>query len=331
VSNVLSEEKQQQVIALGRLGWSLRRIEQTTGVRRETASGYLKAAGIALRPSGGWGRSRAKPAIEVATDPQAEKPPNPEAERQAGRSPTASACEPYREVIELGLSRGRNAMAIWQDLVDDHGFTGRYNSVKRFVRKLRGVTTPEARVVIETAPGEEAQVDYGDGPMVRDPNTGKYRRMRMFVMTLGHSRKSVRLLVFRSSSQTWAELHEKAFRRLGGATRVVVLDNLREGVLTPDLYDPALNPLYRDVLKHYGAVALPCRVNDPDRKGKVESGVGHAQKTPLKHAFRESRGSAGVSGPLGRTLGRHTHSRYDETPSRRHVRGRKAGVAGVAR
>jgi len=101
-------------------------------------------------------------------------------------------------------------------------------------------------------------------------------------MTLGHSRKSVRLLVFRSSTQTWAELHEKAFRRLGGATRVVVLDNLKEGVLAPDLYDPALNPLYRDVLKHYGAVALPCRVNDPDRNGKVESGVGHAQKTPLK-------------------------------------------------
>jgi len=161
VSNVLSEEKKQQVIALGRLGWSLRRIEQTTGVRRETASGYLKAAGIALRAPGGWGRTRAKPAIEVATDPQAEKPPDlptPEAERQPGRSPTSSACEPYREVIELGLSRGRNAMAIWQDLVDDHGFTGRYPTVKRFVRKQRGVTTPEARVVIETAPGE----DYGE-------------------------------------------------------------------------------------------------------------------------------------------------------------------------
>jgi transposase len=109
-------------------------------------------------------------------------------------------------------------MAIWQDLVDSHGFTGRYASVKRFVRKLRGSPTPEARVVIETAPGEEAQVDYGTGPMVRDPQTGKYRRMRLFVMTLGHSRKSVRLLVFRSSTQTWAELHEKAFRRLGGAT-----------------------------------------------------------------------------------------------------------------
>ena len=69
---------------------------------------------------------------------------------------------------------------------------------------------------------------------------------------------------------------------------MVVLDNLREGVLTPDIYDPALNPLYRDVLKHYGAVALPCRVRDPDRKGKVESGVGHAQKTPLKGLRFES-------------------------------------------
>jgi transposase len=288
VSNVLSEEKKQQVIALGRLGWSLRRIQQATRIRRETAAGYLKAAGIPIRAPGGWGRNpatTAKPAIEVATDPAAERPPDLptlEAGRQPGRSPTSSASEPYRDVIELGLSRGRNAMAIWQDLVDDYGFTGRYNSVKRFVRKQRGITTPEARVVIETAAGEEAQVDYGEGPMVRDPNTGKYRRMRMFVMTLGHSRKSVRLLVFRSSTQTWAELHERAFRRLGGATRVVVLDNLKEGVLAPDLYDPALNPLYRDVLKHYGAVALPCRVNDPDRKGKVESGVGHAQKTPLK-------------------------------------------------
>jgi transposase len=283
--NVLSEENKQQVIALGRLGWSLRRIQQATSIRRETAAGYLKAAGIAVRPPGGWGRQPpAKPAIEVTTDFGAESSSGtlPAPESPPGRSPSSSACEPYLEVIELGLSRGRNAMAIWQDLVDGHGFAAGYQSVKRFVHKLRGSPTPEARVVIVTAPGEEAQVDYGTGPMVRDPFTGKYRRTRLFVLTLGYSRKSVRLLVFRSSSHVWAELHEKAFRRLGGATRVVVLDNLREGVLAPDIYDPSLNPLYRDVLKHYGAVALPCRVQDPDRKGKVESGVGHAQKTPLK-------------------------------------------------
>jgi hypothetical protein len=118
--------------------------------------------------------------------------------------------------------------------------------------------------------------------MVRDATTGKYRRVRLFVLTLGCSRKCVRLLTWRSSAQIWAELHERAFRRLGGTVKVIVLDNLGEGVLTPDIYDPGLNPLYRDVLAHYGVVALPCRVGDPDRKGKVEAGVSHAQKTPLK-------------------------------------------------
>jgi transposase len=169
-------------------------------------------------------------------------------------------------------------MSIWQDLVDDHGFASSYASVKRFVVKLRDEAPRDAHPVIETAPGEEGQVDYGDGPMVRDPASGKYRRTRMFVFTLGYSRKSVRLLVWKSSSQVWSELHEKTFRRLGGAPRVVVLDNLKEGVLKPDVYDAALNPLYRDVLAHYGVTALPCRVRHPDRKGKVESGVRHAQQ-----------------------------------------------------
>src|SRR6266568_3855339 len=317
MANVLNEEKKQQVLALGRLGWSLRRIQQATRIRRETASAYLKAAGIAVRPPSGWGRHAPKPANEVITDSGAAKPairvipdvldpncnpnPNPENLSNKGRSkPTSkpanendvitdsavvsrpSACESYREAIDLGLNRGRNAMAIWQDLVSECGFASSYQSVQRFVRKRRGTQTPEARVVIVTAAGQEAQVDYGTGPMVRDPESRKYRRTRLFVMTLGCSRKSVRLLTFRSSSRIWAELHEQAFRRLGGVTRIVVLDNLREGVLVPDIYDPALNPLYRDVLAHYGAVAMPCRIQDPDRKGKVESGVGHAQKTPLK-------------------------------------------------
>jgi len=284
MTNILGDDKRQQVLALGRLSWTLRRIQEATGVRRETASVYLKAAGIAIR---GPRRRQltANPASEVSTDPAALPPgitgplewPPP-----TGRAPTASACEPYRELIELALGRGRNAMAIWQDLVDDYGFAARYASVRRFVGALRGARPPEAHPVIVTAPGEEAQVDYGLGPMVRHPVTGTYRRTRLFVLTLGHSRKSVRLLTFESSTRRWAELHEEAFRRLGGSLRVIVLDNLREGVLTPDIYDPTLNPLYRDVLAHYGAVALPCRVGAPDRKGKVESAVGHAQATPLK-------------------------------------------------
>jgi transposase len=299
VSNVLNEEKQQQVIALGRLGWPLRRIEKETGVRRETAGAYLKSAGIPVQAPGGWGRRRVKPANEVSPDPgsapgtEEAKPANevsPDSDTvpAPGRSPSASACEPHADFIELSLSKGRNAKAIYQDLVDDHGFRGRYQSVKRFVRRLRGQPSPQACPVIVTPPGEEAQVDYGSGPMVRDPQSGNYRRTRLFVLTLGYSRKAVRILTFRSSTRIWAELHEQAFRRLGGTTRTVVLDNLGEGVLKPDIYDPALNPLYHDVLAHYGAVALPCRVADPDRKGKVERSVGHAKNTPLKGLRFES-------------------------------------------
>ena len=80
----------------------------------------------------------------------------------------------------------------------------------------------------------------------------------------------------------WCELHERAFRRFGGVPQLVVLDNLKEGVLKPDVYDPTINPLYRDVLAHYGVLPLPARVRHPDRKGKVESTIGYAQKTPLR-------------------------------------------------
>jgi transposase len=140
-----------------------------------------------------------------------------------------------------------------------------YQTVKRFVRKLRGNQQLQARAGIITAPGEEAQsITEAKGPMVRDARTGKYRRTRLFVMTFCYSRTAIRLLTFRSSSRIWAELHEKAFRRLGGSSRVVVLDNLKEAVLVPDIYDPTLNPLCRDVLAHYGAVG-PCHTGSKIR------------------------------------------------------------------
>ena len=69
MTNILSDDKRREVVALGRLGWTLRRIQKATGVRRETASAYLRAAGLAVRPPGRWGHPAAKPAIEVSTDP----------------------------------------------------------------------------------------------------------------------------------------------------------------------------------------------------------------------------------------------------------------------
>ena len=99
----------------------------------------------------------------MSTDAGLENRP-PETEPRPNRSPSASACERYREIIERALSKGRNAMAIFQDLVDGHGFPSKYASVKRFVRELRRSAVPEAHLVIETAPGEEAQAITAPGP-----------------------------------------------------------------------------------------------------------------------------------------------------------------------
>ena len=192
--------------------------------------------------------------------------------------------------------------------------------------------------------------------MVRDPNSGKYRRTRLFVLTLGSSRKpphgqkshprrprqvcSAAGLPFECTGV--AELHEKAFRRLGGSPRIVVLDNLR--VLSPDFYDPGLNPLYRDVLAHYGVTALPCKVRDPDRKGKVESGVAHAQKTPLKGKKFESLEEAQTYWITGKSTGptrasNHpsdedlspgTPARPDQAAGSSHVRPRETPPASAA-
>ena len=295
MSNVLSNEQRQQILALGRLGWTLRRIDQATGSRRETVSAYLQAAGLAVRGPGRPATQAAKPAIsgEGSPDSAAAHPATTGAVSTdagpPGRAPPASACEPFRARIEAALTPGRTAVALYQDLVSDHGCPASYASVRRVVRRLRGRRSVEARVVITTAPGEEGQVDDGSGPMVRDPHAGHDRRTRLLAFTLGSSRTSVRLLVWRSTTQIWAELHDRAFRRLGGTVRVVVHDNLREGVLTPDIYDPTRTPLSRDVLAHDGVIALPCRVRDPDRTGTVEARLGHAQKTPLKGLRVETR------------------------------------------
>jgi transposase len=213
----------------------------------------------------------------VPADPGAARQTPPFSDRR--RPPaTPSACEPYRATIEGRASRGQPAQVIWQDLVDEHGFTAGYDSVKRFVRKLKAKSA-EVFAVIPTEPGLEAQVDYGRGAPTIHPQTGKYRRPWLFSMKLSHSRKAFRKVVWTSSSRIWCELHEEGFRHFGGAPRIVKLDNLKEGVIRPDIYDPELNPLYAAMLAHYGVVASPCRVATPRHKGKSESDIKYAQNT----------------------------------------------------
>jgi hypothetical protein len=164
--------------------------------------------------------------------------------------------------------------------VDRFGFAHRYNSVKRFVRTLRK-SEPERFDILDGLPGEEAQVDFGLGAPTLY-RTGRYRRPFLFVMTLKYSGKAFRKVVWKADQQSWARLHEEAFRALGGSVAYVVLDNLKQGVIKPDLYEPELNPVYATLLAHYAAIADVARVGDPNRKGAVERAIQHTQDTALK-------------------------------------------------
>jgi len=271
--NVLKDHLRITVETLLARGTTQREIERRTGVNRRTIRALAaKCSGVATGPESKCSTL----ATGFSGEPDQTAPPRPPALPKVA----ASACAPHRAFIEAQVALGRNALSIYQDLVEQHGFSSKYNSVKRFVRTLKA-RAPERFDVLEYLPGEEAQVDYGQGALTR-VSEGKYRRPYLFVMTLKYSGKSFRKVVWKTDQQVWARLHEEAWHALGGSCAYVVLDNLREGVIRPDLYEPGLNGVYAAMLAHYGVVADVCRVRDPNRKGSVESAIQHTQATALK-------------------------------------------------
>jgi transposase len=270
--NVLKPHLQTTVLTLLAAGKSQREIARITCVDRKTIRSLV------LRASTSGADSNSPGVATGASGPAGQIPPP----RPPAAPPTStSACEPHRAFITEQLRLRRNYTAIYQDLVDSFGFAAGYNSVKRFAGTVVA-KEPAQFDRLEFAPGEEVQVDYGEGAMTRVPGTERYRRPRLFVMTLRYSRRSFRRVIWESSQQNWARLHEQAWRYFGGCCSYVVLDNLKEGVIKPDLYEPELNPVYRDMLVHYGVVADPARVRDPNRKGTVENAIQHTQSTALK-------------------------------------------------
>jgi transposase len=279
--NVLKPNQRATVYTLLERNTPGREIARITGIDRKTVRSYRNRwlGELANSPRVATGSDPA-PITEAGVVAAQIPPPWP----PAPASVSTSLCEVHREFIEAQLRLRRNATAIYQDLVDSHGFTAAYNSVKRFVSALRH-KEPEQFDRLSFLAGEEMQVDYGEGALTLVPGTAnapRYKRPRLFVATLRYSRRSFRRVVWKSSQQVWAQLHEQAFRYFGGCPQYVVLDNLKEGVLKPDLYEPELNPVYGATLAHYGVVADPARVRDPNRKGTVEHAIGHTQATALK-------------------------------------------------
>lgn len=251
-------------------GWSQRRVSRELGVDRETVARYAQPGELAARtagkpeaanpPEGG----RAKPAISTAGRP--------------------SRCDPYRPVIESKLEAGLSAQRIWQDLVDEQGFAGSYESVKRCVRQLRS-SRPLPFRRIESPPGVEAQVDFGRGGWIADAG-GKRRRPHVLRVVLSYSRRGYSEGVWRQDTESFLRCLENAFLWFGGVPRTLVIDNLRAGVIQADWYDPELNPKLECFSRHYGTVILPTKPGTPRHKGKIENSIGYLQGNALRgHVF----------------------------------------------
>jgi transposase len=296
MSNLLKVAMIDLIRSLHRQGLSQRQIASELGVNRETVARYLRQAADtskpAIAPPGSEvDEAESKPAIappgsevdEAESKPAIAPPgsaPSQQASHGACRLGRRSDCEPWRDVISAKCNRGLSAQRIYQDLVTEHNFNGNYYSVRRFVRRLVPASELPFRR-LECGPGDEAQVDFGTGGRIVEPN-GKRRKSHLFRIVLSHSRKAYSEVVYRQTTDEFIRCLENAFRHFGGAPRRLIIDNLRAAVTKADWFDPELNPKVRSFGEHYGAVFLPTRPYTPRHKGKVERSIGYAQSNALK-------------------------------------------------
>jgi transposase len=285
--NQLKMDLQQAINALSGNGWSQRRIARELGIDRETVARYRQLARQsteakpAISPAGAETALDSKPAISpIGSEPSGRtvEDPNPAIPPAGCKSGRISHCEPFRALVEAGLERGLSAQRIYQDLVTEQGFEGSYDSVKRFVRQLEQASPLPFRR-IETEPGQEAQVDFGQGAWVVED--GRRRRPHVLRVVLSHSRKGYTEALWQQTTENFIRGLENAFRHFGGVTSTVIIDNLRAAVKKVDWFEPELNPKVVSFCEHYGTVILPTKPAMPRHKGKVEAGVDYVQENAL--------------------------------------------------
>ncbi|MBS0365919.1 MAG: IS21 family transposase [Proteobacteria bacterium] len=201
---------------------------------------------------------------------------------------TVSTLVPYREAIERWLADGVSGVVIHGALQREHGYSGSYSSVYRFLRALGRSRLPEATVRLDFAPAEAAQVDFGAGPLLLDPASGRARRTWCFVMTLCFSRHQYVEFVFDQSVPTWLGCHRRAFEWFTAVPARVIIDNPKCAITRACSRDPVVQRAYAECAEGYGFKIDPCPPADPQKKGMVESGVKYVKRNFLPtRTFRD--------------------------------------------
>lgn len=194
-----------------------------------------------------------------------------------------SSAEPYREEILKWHMQGINATTIRRALQQQYGFSGSVHSLYRFLHREVPVT-PDATIKLTFQVAEMAQVDFGMGPAITDRQSGETFKTWIFVMTLAWSRHQYAEMVRNQTVQTWLACHRHAFEWFNGVPRKVRIDNPKCAITKACYYEPTVQRSYAELALGYAFLIDPCPVADPQKKGRVESGVKYVKNNfvPLR-------------------------------------------------
>lgn len=231
-----------------------------------------------------------------------------------------STLEPWREQITKWHAAGIQGMTILATLARNHGYTGSYSSMCRFLNQIV-VDVPDVPLRLMFKPAEAAQIDFGAGPPITDVHTGEIFKTWFFVFTLCWSRHQYAEFVRDQSVSTWLDCHRRAFEWFGGVPGRVIIDNAKCAITKACTYDPEVQRSYGECAEGYGFKIDPCPPRDPQKKGIVESGVKYIKGSFLP--LRDFRDLADANRQLHQWVmtqaGNRIHGTTRETPLKRFV------------
>jgi transposase len=253
-----------QVLSRMRLGETDRKIARSGLIGRRKASALRQIA-----QKQGW----LDPAIDLPDDAELFR----HLHKRNNDNFPPSLVEPYSDEVLAWMKDGIQGTTIHAALVRKYRFEGSYSSVRRFLAQFKA-DHPQVTTILDFDPGEAAQVDFGKGPTIIDVYTGEILPTWCFVMTLAYSRHQYAEIVVDQKVGTWLSCHRRAFEFFGGVPRKLIIDNAKCAIVKACFHDPAVQRSYADYAEGYGFLISPCPVQDPKKKGRVESGVKYLKR-----------------------------------------------------
>lgn len=246
----------------------------------------------------------------------------------AGKRPAApcvSTLEPFRAQIECWIGAGTQGTTIHTALRRNHGYTGSYSAVRRFLQAHAAAQPVATTMRLDFVPGDAVQVDFGAGPIVPHPRTGEALKTWIFVMTLCWSRHQYAELVLDQTVATWLGCHRRAFEWFGGVPARVIIDNPKCAITRACYTDPTVQRAYAECAEGYGFKISPCPPRDPQKKGIVEAGVKYVKRSfvPLREMRDLTDGNRQLRDWVLGEAGTRCHGTTREQPLKRFTEAEK--------